>query len=172
MFLEYESLTKIEFISIDTSKVKSMRGLFYMWNNLEYLDLTKFNTSNVRDMLWMFSRCSKLKEINVINRFNLKNCINKSSMFDGCKELDYLTVSYSKIITDNKKFIEKNQNSISVMFFYLNKIFFILYLVKNLILSQKNIYYFVNSNTVDKTVTLKENKIKNGDTILVQFIED
>jgi len=93
-------------------------------------------------------------------------------MFDGCKELDYLTVSYSKIITDNKKFIEKNQNSISVMFFYLNKIFFILYLVKNLTLSQKNIYYFVNSNTVDKTVTLKENKIKNGDTILVQFIED
>ena len=135
----------------------------------------------------MFCGCSKLKEINGINHFKIKNCHFTSSMFDGCKELDYLTVFYSKIITDNKKFIEKNQNSISVMFFLSeqnihypipckesepfskieNKLFEEFPEIK-----YKNIYYLVDGNTVDKTATLKRNKIKNGDTILVQFIED
>ena len=80
MFSECESLTKIEFISIDTSKVKSMRDLFYMCYNLEYLDLIKFNTSNVRDMLWMFSRCSKLKEIKGIKYFRTSNAENTANL--------------------------------------------------------------------------------------------
>ena len=39
-------------------------------------------------------------------------------------------------------------------------------------LKSKNIYYLANGNTLDKTSTLKQNKIKNGDTILVQLIDD
>ena len=34
-------------------------------------------------------------------------------------------------------------------------------------LKPKNIYYLANGNTINKISTLKENKIKNGDTILI-----
>ena len=39
-------------------------------------------------------------------------------------------------------------------------------------LKSKNIYYLANGNTVNKTLTLKENKIKNGNTILINYIDD
>ena len=47
-----------------------------------------FNNSNVKEMNGMFCGCSKLKEINGINHFKIKNCHFTSSMFDGCKELN------------------------------------------------------------------------------------
>ena len=37
---------------------------------LEYLDLSNFDTSNVTNMSFMFSNCNKLKEIKGINKFN------------------------------------------------------------------------------------------------------
>ena len=39
-------------------------------------------------------------------------------------------------------------------------------------LKSKNIYYLANGNAINKVATLKEIKIKQGDTILVQFIDD
>ena len=44
--------------------------MFYRCKELEFLDLTNFNTSNVIDMGSMFKGCIKLKEIKGINNFN------------------------------------------------------------------------------------------------------
>ena len=47
-----------------------MFGICY---ELEYLDLSNFDTSNVTTMRNMFVKCNKLKEIKGLNKFNTKN---------------------------------------------------------------------------------------------------
>ena len=44
-------------------------------------------------MRLMFSECNKLKEIKGINKFNTKEITNMNSMFNLCKELEYLDLS-------------------------------------------------------------------------------
>ena len=62
-----------------------MTAMFQECYELEYLDLTNFNTSNVTDMSGMFNECNKLKYLNVPNfiingetkdmlKFNKKEC--------------------------------------------------------------------------------------------------
>ena len=47
-----------------------MRGMFLLCDQIEYLDLSNFNTSNVTDMDSMFNECHKLKQIIGLNKFN------------------------------------------------------------------------------------------------------
>jgi len=61
-----------------------MSAIFLSCQELEYLDLTNFDTSNVNDMSWMFTNCEKLKEIKGINNFNTSQVENMESMFLGC----------------------------------------------------------------------------------------
>ncbi len=46
-------------MSFDTSQVISMFGMFQGCEQLEYLNLSNFNTSNVSDVRCMFSGCHK-----------------------------------------------------------------------------------------------------------------
>ena len=46
-----------------------MTGMFRLCIELEYLDLSSFDTSNVTDMSGMFNRCYELKEVKGINKF-------------------------------------------------------------------------------------------------------
>ena len=48
-----------------------MNSMFQRCEELEYLDLSNFNTSNVADMSWMFNQCNKLKYLNLSN-FSIK----------------------------------------------------------------------------------------------------
>ena len=134
--------------------------------------------------------CSKLKEIKGINNFKIKKNCNIEGIFNDCKELDYLIISDNKISVDVHKLISKNEKDekiISIMFFIpdINIHYPIPCKVSDSFskiesklfeefpeLKYKNIYYLANGNTVDKTLTLKENRIKNGDTVLVEFIEN
>jgi surface protein len=78
--------------------------MFQGCKELEYLDLSNFNTINVTDMGWMFCNCHKLKEIKGINNFITINTINMRGIFAGCNELVYL-----KIL---KKWLECSNNVI------------------------------------------------------------
>ena len=60
---------------------------------LEYLDLSNFNTANVANMSFIFNKCNKLKEIKGINHFITNKVTNMRSMFQECKELEYLDLS-------------------------------------------------------------------------------
>ena len=44
-------------------------------------------------MGFMFNECHKLKEIKGINKFNTNKVTNMNSMFQECKELEYLDLS-------------------------------------------------------------------------------
>ena len=70
-----------------------MKGMFEGCFELEYLDLTNFNTSNATDMSCMFKYCKKLKEIKNINNFKTPNSNNFNQMFFECKELESLNLS-------------------------------------------------------------------------------
>ena len=54
------SLEKIEFNNIDTSRVTNMGGMFYGCSNLINITLSSFNTSNVTSSMSMFYYCSLL----------------------------------------------------------------------------------------------------------------
>jgi len=190
MFENCESLEYLDLSNFDTSNVEDMYDMFNDCKSLEYLDLTNFNTSNVKYMSHMFSGCSQLKEIKGINNFNInKNC----SIFEilaNCKKLNYLIISENKISIDIHKLIskrEKNEKIISVMFLIPEQNihypipcneFDTFSKIENKFfeefpeLKSKNIYYLANGNTINKTATIKENEIKNGDTILLNYIVD
>ena len=74
-------------------KVNNMAALFNECKELEYLNLSNFNTNQVTNMMLMFNKCHKLKEIKGINNFNTINVINMKGMFQECFELDYLDLS-------------------------------------------------------------------------------
>ena len=67
--------------------------MFQECNELEYLDLSNFNTINVTDMSYLFNKCHKLKKIKGINNFNTINVTDMSGMFQACNELEYLDLS-------------------------------------------------------------------------------
>ena len=55
--------------------------MFKQCKELEYLNLSNFNTSNVNDMQCMFYNCNKLKYLNLLN-FSLNNdCITKNIFY-------------------------------------------------------------------------------------------
>ena len=53
-----------------------MKEMFQNCIELEYLDLSNFNTINVTDMSGMFNLCGALQEIEGINNFNTYNVNN------------------------------------------------------------------------------------------------
>ena len=83
-----------------------MYAMFYGCKALIQLDVNKFDTKNVTDMVWMFGKCAVLPRLD-INKFDTKNVTNMGSMFDGCKALTQLDVS---------KFDTKNVTDMSSMF--------------------------------------------------------
>lgn len=71
----------------DTSKVRSMFGMFNAAAALKYVDLTSFNISNVGNMGNMFCSAPSLKELN-ISGWNTSKVWEFSGMFAACRELE------------------------------------------------------------------------------------
>ena len=87
-----------------------MGAMFQECNELEYLDLSNFDTSNVIDMGNMFFGCHKLKEIKGINNFNTNKVTNMNGMFQDCNELEYLILykfNNSNAPINNKELLNK-----------------------------------------------------------------
>ena len=59
-----------------------MSSMFYKCSSLTSLNLSNFNTNNVKYMNHMFSNCSSLTSLNLSN-FNTNNVNNKWEMFDS-----------------------------------------------------------------------------------------
>jgi len=95
----------------DTSNVVDMIGMFH-GSKIVSLDLSSFDTSKVQDMSSMFSGCTKLVSLNISN-FDTSNVISMKSMFSGCSSLDSLDVS---------SFDTSKVTDMSNMFSYCNKL--------------------------------------------------
>ena len=146
--------------------------MFQNCKMIEYLDLSNFNTNNVSDMGCMFKDCQKLKEIKGINNFNIKNGTNTTDIFAGCHELLYLTI-LSKFNTTNMIAINFTSISQNINFPMPCKITDNFRDLEEKLyqdypeLKNKDIYFLVNGNLINRNETLEKNKIRDKDAILI-----
>ena len=91
---------------LNTSEVKDMSYMFSACKALTSLDLKNFNTQNVTNMKGMFAKCGALTSLDLKN-FNTQNVTDMSSMFSDCRTLKSL---------DLKNFNTENVTNMSVMF--------------------------------------------------------
>lgn len=82
LFSDFVNLTTIEGLELlDTSQVKDMAYMFNSCERLISLDLSGFDTSNVTDMVGMFQYCSSLTNLD-LSSFDLSNSYVER-MFNG-----------------------------------------------------------------------------------------
>ena len=72
-----------------------------LYYNLTELNLSSFNTNNVKNMTKMFFSCYKITEIN-LSSFNTNNVIDMYGMFESCKNLNELNLSSFQIYKNNR----------------------------------------------------------------------
>ena len=92
-FRDMSNLTTISDISnLNTSEMRNMIYMFNGCSSLTSLDLSHFNTAKVTDMMYMFNGCSGLSSIN-LSSFNTANVNRTYNMFAGCTGLTSLDLS-------------------------------------------------------------------------------
>ena len=76
----------------NTSKVTGMAWMFQNCNRLEILDLSSFDTSSVTTFAQIFKGCSNLRRIN-LESFNTENVTRMNQMFKSCSKLEDINLS-------------------------------------------------------------------------------
>ena len=92
MFYYRTKLTSLDLSNFDTSNVKDMGSMFFGCNALTKLDLSNFDTSNVTNMSYMFYACMNLNTLDLSN-FNTSKVTNMGDMFTNCISLTSLDLS-------------------------------------------------------------------------------
>ncbi len=70
---------------------QDMRYAFYQFTNLKKIEGDSLDTSEVTNMIAVFSGCSNLIDISSLSNWNTKNVINTGSMFGGARKLENIT---------------------------------------------------------------------------------
>lgn len=92
LFSCFTNVTAIEFNNnVDTTQVTDMQDMFLGCWNLNAIDLTGFNTSNVCNMSSMFGS-TPMQQLDV-SMFETSNVTNMAGMFANCENLQYLDLS-------------------------------------------------------------------------------
>ena len=92
MFWGCSKLKKLNLTCFETANVKSMTYMFSGCSGLTELKVTNFDTSNVTYMGYMYYGCSSLTELNVTG-FDTSDVTRMDGMFYGCSSLKELDVS-------------------------------------------------------------------------------
>ena len=103
-FLKVQTIEGLEYL--DTSNVTNMMGMFSDCTTLTELDVSNFDTSNVTDMSSMFYFCENLTELDLSN-FDTSMVTVMSHMFYNCRnltELDLSNFDTSKVTSMNYMF--------------------------------------------------------------------
>ena len=82
----YNNKSFIDLTDIDISELDNLSYIFYALN-MEVVDISGWNTSNVITMENMFSFCGKLKNIIGIENLDVSKLEDATSMFYCCKNL-------------------------------------------------------------------------------------
>jgi len=80
------NLDKLDLTDWNVSEITDMTSMFNGCTELEYLDVSNWNVSNVTNMHSMFYGCYNLKELD-ISKWNTSNVKDMSFMFHGCESL-------------------------------------------------------------------------------------
>lgn len=77
----------IDLSDIDVSELNDLSTSF-LWYRFKTIDISGWDTSNVKDMTMMFYGCFDLTDIIGIENMNIDNVECMSYMFSDCKKLD------------------------------------------------------------------------------------
>ena len=99
-----EELTTTKIYNFDTSNVKNMQYMFSSCSSLESFDFSHFNTSLVENMKYTFSDCSNLTSINFQN-IHTSKVISMEGLFKDCKNIK--NIDFSLFKTDSLKSVSK-----------------------------------------------------------------
>ena len=98
MFYKDFSISSINFDKkvnyTSTVSVENMKYMFAYCSNLEYLDLSFWNTPYIKDISFMFKDCTKLTSVNLSN-FILNNVFTMEKMFENCLNIIYINLNKS-----------------------------------------------------------------------------
>ena len=83
MFSGCFNLEKLDLSSWDVSNVKSMNGMFVECKKLHEIEWFKFNTSKVEDVSYMFTNCHSLRSVN-LSGFDTSSLLTCKKMFKRC----------------------------------------------------------------------------------------
>ena len=84
MFAYLTNVESLDLSKLDTSNITSMSKMFYKSSGLKNIDFSNFNTSNVTNMSSMFSGCISLTSLDIRN-MNFINVTNYTNMFINVK---------------------------------------------------------------------------------------
>ena len=92
MFLGCESLEALDVSGFDTSQAEDLSSMFFGCSALRSLDLSGLDTSRVTNMSSMLSGCSSLRSVNVTG-FDTSHAEHLSGLFWNCTALEALDLS-------------------------------------------------------------------------------
>ena len=107
MFSYLDNVDTLDLTGLDTSNMISMSKMFYKSTSLKSIDVSGFDTSKVVYMDYMFNNCNNLKNIDLSN-FNTSNVIYMQGMFWNCQKLENIDVSNfntGKVTSMNRMFM-------------------------------------------------------------------
>ena len=139
MFNKCKKLKEIKGMDkFNTINLTTTYAMFQFCTEIEKIDLSGFDTSNVTNMSYMFNKCKKLKEIKGLNTFITKNVKDMARMFNECSELENLVLT---------SFETPNVINFSSMFNKCNNLKYLNLLNFEINGTTKNMFGFENKNT-------------------------
>ena len=139
MFNKCKKLKEIKGMDkFNTINLTTTYAMFQFCTEIEKIDLSGFDTSNVTNMSYMFNKCKKLKEIKGLNTFITKNVKYMEKMFNECSELENLVLT---------SFETPNVTNFSSMFNKCNNLKYLNLLNFEINGTTKNMFGFENKNT-------------------------
>ena len=101
-------IISIDFKNWDTSKVISMKGMFRYCRNIKIIKgISTLNTSNVRDMSYMFVGCNNIPDI---SNWDVSNVINMNHMFEDCNDVPFISNWIASKIEDTSYMFSGRNN--------------------------------------------------------------
>lgn len=92
MFMYCDKLETLDLSGWNTSNMKYLNAAFRDCSNLKSINLSGWDTSNVETMGMMFERCMNLESIDV-SHFDTSKVIDFSNMFTSCRKLTSVDLS-------------------------------------------------------------------------------
>ena len=100
LFYDFEDLQSLNLSKANTSNVINMSDMFYKCSSLQELDVSGFDTSEVWNMCMMFGGCSALQTLD-LSGFDLSNTDSTGGMFYSCSNLLVLMTPVNVNVTTN-----------------------------------------------------------------------
>ena len=108
MFNGCNHITEIDLSKFDTSNARNMSNMFYNCSSLISLNLTNIDTSKAYGLSGIFAFCSKLVSLD-LSYFNLSEATVIPGMFANCANLEYI----------NFKLLKMKSSMVTTNIFYL-----------------------------------------------------